>query len=151
MAMTTVFILFVRVPAGVGIIHVGDSIIYLAACILPAPYALVSAALGGAMANALGGYLMFAPFTLLIKALITLPYSSKSPKILTARNALMTLPAGCITIAGYFAAVWVLFERETAFAAVYGDVIQAAGSAVLFMVFAAALDKIKFKQKIMMN
>jgi uncharacterized repeat protein (TIGR04002 family) len=150
-AMTTVFILFVRIPYGVGIIHVGDSVIYLAACILPAPYALFAAAFGGAMANTLGGHIMFAPFTLIIKALLTLPYSSKSEKILTVRNALMVFPAGLITVGGYFAAVWVLFGREAAIAAIYGDVIQAAGSAVLFIAVAAALDRVKFKQRIILQ
>jgi uncharacterized repeat protein (TIGR04002 family) len=151
MAMTAVFILFVRIPYGVGIIHVGDSIIYLAACILPFPYALIAAGVGGAMANVLGGHLMFAPFTLIIKALITLPYSAKSEIILTKRNALMVLPAGVITIAGYFVTVWILFDRAAAIAAVYGDVIQATGSAVVFIVLAAALDKAKFKQRIILR
>lgn len=148
MAMTATFILFVRIPAGVGIIHVGDSLIYLAACILPAPYALIAAAFGGAMANALGGHIIFIVPTFIIKALITLPYSAKSEKILTKINAFMTLPSGLITIGGYFAAVWILFDKATATAAIYGDVIQAAGSAVLFFAVAAALDKVKFKQKV---
>jgi uncharacterized repeat protein (TIGR04002 family) len=151
MAMTTTFILFVRIPYGVGIIHIGDSIIYLAACVLPAPYALAAAAFGGATANVLGGHVMFAPFTFIIKALLTLPFSCKSERILTRRNALMVLPAGLITIGGYFAAVWVLFDRETAIAAVYGDVIQAAGSAAVFIAVAAALDRVRFKQRVVMN
>jgi uncharacterized repeat protein (TIGR04002 family) len=148
-AMTTTFILFVRIPAGPGIIHVGDSLIYLAACILPAPYALIAAALGGAMANALGGHFIFIIPTFIIKALISLPFSSKSEKILTKRNALMVFPAGLITIAGYFLAVWILFDYPIAIAAIYGDLIQASGSAVLFIAIAAALDKIKFKQALM--
>jgi uncharacterized repeat protein (TIGR04002 family) len=146
-AITTTFILIVRIPAGVGIIHVGDSIIYLAACILPTPYALIAAALGGAFANALGGHFVFIIPTLIIKALLTLPFSCKSDTILTKRNITMVVPAGIITVAGYFSAVWILFDRATAITAVYGDVIQAIGSAVLFVVFAAALDKAKFKQK----
>jgi uncharacterized repeat protein (TIGR04002 family) len=148
-AMVTTMILFVRVPAGVGIIHVGDSIIYLAACILPAPYALVAAALGGAMANALGGHMIFIIPTFIIKALISLPFSSKSRRILTKRNVFMTLPAGMITVIGYFWAVLFLFDEKTAIAAIYGDVIQAVGSAVLFIILAAALDKLKFKKRFM--
>jgi uncharacterized repeat protein (TIGR04002 family) len=144
-AITATFILFVRVPAGVGIIHVGDSVIYLAACILPAPYALIAAAFGGAAANALGGHVIFVIPTFIIKALITLPFSSKSDRIITVRNVLMVIPAGAITVIGYFIAVWLLFDRGTALAAVYGDLVQAAGSAVLFIVLAIALDKINFK------
>jgi len=148
-AMITTMILFVRIPTGPGIIHVGDSLIYLAACLLPTPYALIAAAIGGATANALGGHFIFIIPTFIIKALISLPFSSKSDRILTKRNVLMVVPAGMITIIGYFIAVWILFGRQTAIVYIYGDVIQAVGSAVLFIVLAVALDKLKFKQRFM--
>jgi len=146
-AMTAAMILFIKIPAGVGIIHVGDGIIYLAACILPTPYALIAAAIGGAAANALGGHFVFIIPTFIIKALISLPFSCKSDRLLTKRNMLMVIPAGIITIVGYFLAVWVLFDYATAIAAIYGDFVQAIASAVLFIVIAAALDKIRFKQR----
>ena len=147
-AMTTVFILFIRIPnpTGIGIIHLGDSVIYLAACILPKRYAVPAAGLGGALANALGGHFIFIIPTLLIKMLISVPFTSESDKILTKRNILMTIPAGLVTIIGYFIVVWVLFDLSGAVAYVLGDVGQAAGSAVIFIIFATALDKIKFKQ-----
>jgi uncharacterized repeat protein (TIGR04002 family) len=149
MAMTTVTILFLRIPFANGIIHIGDTLIYLAACILPFPYGLIAAGIGGAMANMLGGHIVWAPFTLVIKALLTLPYSSKNERILTTRNALMVFPAGLITMAGYFIAGWLLFDMAGAVTGLFGDFIQAAGSAVLFIIIAAALDKVKFKQKVM--
>jgi len=148
-ALTTTFILFVRIPAGVGIIHVGDSIIYLAACILPTPFALIAAALGGAFANTFGGYFIYIIPTFIIKALVTLPYNSKSDRILTKRNMLMVIPAGAITIIGYFFATWILFDLSAAIPLIYGDLIQASGSAILFIIIAAALDKMGFKQRFM--
>ncbi|MBR3536623.1 MAG: ECF transporter S component, partial [Oscillospiraceae bacterium] len=38
-----------------GYIHFGDSMIYLAACLLPAPYAIFAGSVGGAMADILSG------------------------------------------------------------------------------------------------
>ena len=43
-AMITVFTAYVlRIPAGNGYIHLGDSFIFLAASLLPLPYAIVAA------------------------------------------------------------------------------------------------------------
>ena len=144
-AMTTILILFGHIRVGHGIVHMGDAMIYFAACLLPRKYALASAGLGGALANALGGHFVFIIPTLIIKMLITLPYCSESEKILTKRNMLMTIPAGLITIFGYFIAVWILFGWAGALTSLLGDLIQAGGSAMLFFIIAATLDRIKIK------
>lgn len=56
--LTTAFIL--HIPVGNGYIHLGDSFIYLAACVLPMPYGIIAAALGGSMADLLSGYAIYA-------------------------------------------------------------------------------------------
>ena len=139
---------FGKIPVGNGYIHTGDSMIYLAACVLPFPYAVFAAAIGGALSDALGGYAIYIIPTLIIKALITLPYTSKSGNILTKRNALMVIPAGLITVAGYFITGLILYGWSGAVVSIIGDIVQAAGSGVIFIAFAAALDKIGFKQNI---
>ena len=151
MAMTAVLTLFLKIPVPNGYIHVGDSVIYLAACILPFPYALIAAGVGGALADMLGGYIIWIIPTLIIKMLNTLPFTSKCERILTVRNALTAVVSGLITIVGYCIASGIIYGRAAAIASIIGSAVQAAGSAVLFLVFAAALDKIKFKQKFIMN
>jgi len=146
-ATITALTLFPKIPAPPGYIHLGDSMIFLAACILPFPCALAAAAVGGALADYISGYPLYIIPTIIVKSLITLPYSSKSERILTIRNALMVFPAGLITLAGYFAATLILFDINGAWTALLGDISQVAGSSVLFLIIAAALDKIKFKQK----
>jgi uncharacterized membrane protein len=47
---------FPRIPTVRGYIHVGDSVIYIAVCLLNQPAAAISAALGGFLADALTGY-----------------------------------------------------------------------------------------------
>ena len=57
-----------HIPVGVngGYIHFGDSLIYLAAVLLPRPYALIAASIGGGLADILTAP-MWAPATIIIK------------------------------------------------------------------------------------
>ncbi|MCL2055278.1 MAG: TIGR04002 family protein [Oscillospiraceae bacterium] len=148
-AMTAALTFFVKIPVGNGYVHMGDSMIYLAACILPTRYAIIAAGLGGALSDALGGYAVFIVPTLIIKALITLPYESSGDTVLTKWNTLMVLPAGFINVLGYFFANLLIFGSGGAHIALIGDMIQAVGSAVLFILTAAMLDKIKLKKMLL--
>ncbi|MCL2045981.1 MAG: TIGR04002 family protein [Oscillospiraceae bacterium] len=150
-AMIIVLTTFIKIPIGNGYIHMGDSIIYLASCLLPLPYAAIVAAISGAMSDALGGFAVFILPTVLIKALITIPFSSKNEKILTKRNAIMVIPAGVITVAGYFAACLFIYDWTGAIIGLLGDTIQAIVSAVAFLLVSAALDKVKLKQTLLPN
>lgn len=147
-AMISLLTLFVKIPTGRGYIHLGDGIIYLAACILPAPYAIIAASAGGALADAFGGYAAYIIPTLIIKALITLPYSSKKDTILNKRNIRASVISGLITIAGYALTELVLYGWPGILVSLSGSAVQSAGSAVLFFALAFALDKINFKQRI---
>jgi uncharacterized repeat protein (TIGR04002 family) len=147
-AMITLLTSFGKVPVGRGYIHLGDGIIYLAACILPAPYAIIAASTGGAMADAFGGYAAYIIPTLIIKALITLPYSSEKDMILNKRNIRAAVISGLITIVGYALTELVLYGWPGVIVSLSGSAVQSAGSAVLFFALAFALDKINFKRKI---
>lgn len=59
----TAYICHVPVGANGGYIHFGDSLIYIAATLLPTPYALAAAAIGGGMADLLTSP-MWAPATI---------------------------------------------------------------------------------------
>ena len=148
-AMVAALTFFPKIPIGTGYIHLGDSMIYLAACILPFPYALFVAGIGGAMADWVGGYAIWILPTLIIKALNALPFSPKSDKILTKRNALMTIVSGAVTIVGYTIAHIILFDFAGAIAGISGGAIQALGGAIVFVAVAAGLDKMRFKQKLL--
>lgn len=59
---------FFKLPLAVtGYVHLGDAAIILACVFLPFPYAAAAAALGSALADILGGYVSYAPVTLIIK------------------------------------------------------------------------------------
>ena len=78
-AMITIMTAYIcHIPYGAngGYIHFGDALIYLGAVFLPRPYALAAAAIGGGMADLLTAP-MWAPATIIIKMLITLPFTSR--------------------------------------------------------------------------
>ena len=69
-AMITVMTAFLfHIPIGVngGYLHFGDALIYLAASMLPTPYACIAAAVGAGLADIVSGAPIWAPFTLVIK------------------------------------------------------------------------------------
>lgn len=166
-AIITVMTFFIKIPAHNGYIHIGDAVIYIASCLLPTPFALVSAALGGMLADGLGGFIIYIIPTAIIKAMISSVFSSKGTKILTVRNMIALIPATAITILGYYVAEVILvsisvsdsfshfyqylFTAAPWISALYsipGNIIQAVASAVMFILLAIALDKIKIKDKI---
>ena len=73
-ALVTVSTAFIKVPAPLGYAHAGDAIVYLAACLLPPPFGFFAAGIGGATADLLSGYAVFALPTAIIKSLNVLPF-----------------------------------------------------------------------------
>lgn len=147
-AMTTLMTAYLfHIPVGVngGYIHFGDAIIYCAAALLPMPYACVVGAVGGGLADLLTAP-MWAPATMIIKALICIPFSSKGNKIVTKRNVAALFLAFCISAVGYYIAEGILFGFTAAFfTSAAGSLIQSTGSAVVFLIFGTALDKAGLK------
>lgn len=149
-----------HVPTGSfgGYIHVGDSMVYLVACILPLPYAAAAAGLGGALADLLAGSVAWAPFTLVIKSLNVLPFAlvyslkrTKNPgRILNGATAVMPFVSGLVTVAGYLLPGRLISGSfKVALLAVPPNMIQAVGSAVIYYAAGAALDRIGFKNKVL--
>ena len=138
---------------GEGYIHFGDCFIYLTACVLPFPYCLIAAALGGAFADILGGFAVWAIPTAIIKALIAIPFmlmcrKNKTQKILSVKTAFMPIISGLISMLGYFITECVLYSTASATLSIVGNTIQAVASGILFIIIASALDKMNFKSKL---
>ncbi len=149
-AMITIMTAYIcHIPTGIngGYIHFGDAVIYLSAALLPTPYALAAAAVGGGLADLLTSPL-WAPATVIIKMLIALPFTSRSAKIITARNVAACVIAYFISGLGYFLAEYLLFGTMPALiASMSGSLIQSGGSAVFFIILGIALDRTHAKSR----
>ncbi len=64
----------IRIPSPFtqGYVHLGDSMIFLSVLLLGGPYGALASGLGSGLADLLGGYGMYAPWTFLIKGLMGL-------------------------------------------------------------------------------
>ncbi len=144
-AATTAYVLHIPIPTG-GYVHVGDALIYLAACLLPMPWAMAAGAVGGMVADLLTAP-VWALATFVIKALICLPFTSKGKRLLCARNAAAMVVAGLLspTLYGFFnvflAQAWTAFWPQF-----LGTLVQGVGSGIVFVVLALACDKAGLKK-----
>lgn len=73
-ALVTVTTAFIKIPSPLGYSHAGDSMIYLAASILPGHFGIIASSIGGALADLISGYPHWAIPTAIIKALNAVPF-----------------------------------------------------------------------------
>ena len=147
-ALIFVFTAFLHIPTGAGYTHAGDGIIYLAACMLPTPYAVAAGAIGGALADGLTGFAVWMPATVVIKAITALFFTKKTKKIVCLRNVLGIIPALALCIVGYSLYEGVVMAggfSKGAIIAAFGQTpaycVQVFASSVLFIAAGSALDK----------
>ena len=154
-ALVTVSTAFIKVPAPLGYAHAGDAIVYLAACLLPPPFGFFAAGIGGATADLLSGYAVFALPTAIIKSL-TGPghqllmvgdikqsiygFRHAEPELFDRERRTFSDDAE--------AASTILFNEAYAITETPFNVMQAIVCAVLFTALGAALDSVKLKKKL---
>lgn len=144
----TGYVLHIPLPTG-GYVHLGDMMIYIAASLLPLPYAMGAAAIGGALADIVTGYSMWALPTFIIKAIIVLPFTRKSTKFLCTRNIIAIFVAGVISPVAYGIAAGIIYGTATAFLPqVLGTGVQSIGNGIAFVAIALALDKANGKERL---
>lgn len=146
-ALVFLFTFFVKIPMGPGYIHIGDSVIYLCACVIGGPWAAAAGAVGAVLADVIGGYAIYAPITALAKPLIAVPVAlaarhNPAGRIVTVRTVAATLACALITAVTYFAGDLVI-ARAFAFADIPRSLIQSGASTIAFIIFGLALQKVK--------
>jgi uncharacterized repeat protein (TIGR04002 family) len=156
-AMVSVATGFLHIPiVGGGYVHLGDTVIYLAAALLPTPYAVAAAAVGAGLADVLVAPI-WAPFTVAIKAVMVLAFTAKKERLLCRRNLWAPLIAGVIGVVGYYIAEVVIFCASggewlavsvAALAAVPFNALQELAGGVAFLLLAAALDRLETKKRL---
>lgn len=108
-AMTTLVTMTIRVPIFSGYTHLGDSMIFLAAVLLGRKKAFVSASVGMLLADIISGFLIWAPFTFVIKGTMafiagTIAYRGNKNGDSMANNILGFVVAGIWMVLAYLVA-----------------------------------------------
>lgn len=146
----TAYVLHIPVGSGGGYIHLGDTMVYLAAACLPLPYAMSAAAIGGGLADILSGAAVWALPTVIIKALMVVFFTSKGDRVLSCRNRWAVLPAGLVGVVGYFLAELAIVTLSggafqaavtSSLAAVIPNVVQETAGGGAFILLAMVLDR----------
>lgn len=148
--LTTAYILHIPIGANGGYVHIGDALIYIAATLLPRPYAMISAAIGAGMADLITGSVIWVIPTMIIKPLLVLFIPSNSDKFINKKNIIGTLIAGIIGMILYMVAEGIIFGNFlAAFIFTSTGLIQPIGSFIVFILLGISFDKLELKKKIL--
>lgn len=131
-------------------VHLGDSIIYVAACLLNPFAAAAVGGLGGLVADLVSGYAVWAPFTLVIKScqgfVCAILLKMLGKKKLVPQLIAMAAATIVMTI-GYFAASWLLYGFTAAIAGVPFNLLQgAAGLIIATILLQGGLKRIEIEK-----
>ncbi len=141
---------YLHIPSHTGFTHVGDAFIYLAASIFPLPYALLASVLGAMLADVLTGFAIWAPASMIIKALVVVLFTNKNKKIVCKRNLFALIISGVITLLGYYLYDAIFISNFiVALSGILGYIIQSVLSGILFAIIGAAFDKMNIRSKIL--
>ena len=111
------------VPVTGGYVHLGDGAIFLAALLL-GPLGVPAAAIGSGLSDILGGYLVYALPTMVIKAAVALLAWKLWREGSWLRAVIAFVLAEAAMVAGYFAFESLMYGAAAAWAAVGPNCIQ---------------------------
>lgn len=147
--VATAYLPRIPIPGGMGYVHIGDAFIYLAAALLPMPYAMASGAIGAALADAVTGFAIYAPATVIIKAACVTFFTAKKSKLLCVRNFTALVPGAAICVGGYYLYEAMIFKSfVTPAANLVFNLVQGVASAVIFVIMAFLFDRFKLAEQI---
>jgi len=147
--ITIAYFLHIPVGGNGGFVHVGDAFIYLAAVLLPTPYAACAAAIGAGMADILTGSANWALATIIIKPILVLFFTNRSKKIINTRNIFAAIIAGIVGTVLYMIAEGIMYGSfVSAFVLSLVGLVQPLGSFIVFVVIGLVFDKLKIKEMV---
>ena len=142
---------FISVPLPIGYFNLGDAAVLLCAWTLGPLCGAIASAIGSALADVFIGYVLYAPATAVIKALMAvcayflsavLLRIIKKPSLAFVPRAISAIAAEMIMISGYFIYEFaVLSYGPGAAASLLGNTLQAVCGAVIGTTVAAILHK----------
>lgn len=148
-ALVTLSTMVIRIPTIKGYVNFGDIMIFVTAILLGKKTGFLAGAFGSGLADMLGGYIIYAPGTFIIKGvegLICAMLVSKNPEnSVNNYSLIIALLAGAIwMVFGYFAYEYLLFGIGTALPDILTNLIQGGVSAAAAIPIALTMKKMNF-------
>ena len=141
----------IPLPAG-GYVHLGDAFLFLATFILGPIYGVAAAGLGSCIADLAMGYAVYAPATLVVKALMSLiAYAlyallKKAIKISILAEIIAGIVATIFMAVGYFVFEWVLYGTLTVAINIPWSILQGCVGVAISVAIMRLLEKTKLLQ-----
>ena len=126
-AVIFVFTYMFKIPIPNGYIHLGDCFIFIAVLLLGRRKGSIAGALGAALADLTGGYMMWILPTFVIKAVMAYVMGSITEIFMkNARNGFIVgaLAGGCVQVVLYTAMNMILFGTSYAVVSCVSDIVQ---------------------------
>ncbi len=155
-ALCFVCTLFIIIPLPNGYVNAGDVLVLLSAWCL-GPIGAISASLGSALADILSGYVLYAPITLVVKALVALvgyfayaliKKSIKNDKIDFVARLISAILAETVMVVGYFLFESVLYGFAGGALALVGNCLQGVFCALGATLVVSGLYNVKYMKTI---
>lgn len=138
-----------KIPTPVGYIHLGDGFIFIAAALLPTPFALGAALVGAGLSDLVAGFPLWVAPTVIIKCACALCFTSKKIKIFCARNIIALAASAAITVGGYyFFGALIYSSFVTPLYEIAFNLIQSVAGIIIFSVFGIFFDKTPALRKV---
>lgn len=127
LVVVATLVLSFPVPGGAGYVNLGDSIIIIVAFLFGSIVGGVVGSVGSALSDILAGYVIYAPFSLVIKGIqgVVVGILSNRAKKLYLHQLPVYAIAELIMIVGYFFADFLLFNALTATGGLLFNLLQA--------------------------
>lgn len=146
---------YIQVPLLNGYFNVGDCFILVLGWSVGGVYGMLGAALGAGLADVLSGYAMYAPATVVIKAVMALVaylgyliVRKKSRPKKMIGYAVSGVIAELVMVAGYFAFESYLYGVPTAMGSIVGNLLQGVVGVVAGLILIAFLEGTNLMKKI---
>lgn len=134
--------MFLKLPTATGYIHLGDGVIFATSLALGPLYGIVGGALGSALADILGGYIVWAPWTMVIKGVAGL-IVAKLGYNKDRKKQIFAMVLGAIwIIAGYAVGTAVIYSPMAILPEVMGNIVQTGSGILIGAVLSPVLSKI---------
>ena len=109
----------------------------------------MASAIGACLADTVSGAVVYIIPTAIIKIASALCFSSKTKKIISARNIIACILSAILCVGGYYVAEVIIlgFDLVVPLASVPFNLIQAVSSIAIFLVLGAVFDKTNLRNK----
>ncbi len=138
-ALIALATLWFKVPGLTGYYHLGDGFVFAAAILLPPGVAGLAAAVGSSLADVLGGWGVWAPWTFVIKGLAALVTGLVARGGGASRRLVAMMFGALIITAGYALATWAMYGWAAVPAETYFNLAQTGVGIVVGMLLVTAL------------